>query len=50
LLTKAEILTQSFDKLRMGSSGIKDLGLMVSLPRFGKLTMRPWAASFFSNC
>ncbi len=46
---KAEILAPSFDKLRMRSSDINGLHLMVRLSRFGRLTVRPWAASFFSN-
>ena len=48
-LKKAEGQAASFDKLRTRSSDFNDLGLMVSLSRFGGLTVRPWAASLFSN-
>jgi hypothetical protein len=48
-LKKAEIQAASFDKLRIRSSDFNGLGLMVRLSRFGGLTVRPWAASLFSN-
>jgi hypothetical protein len=46
LLKKHEILASSFDKLRMRLRVISGLALMVSLSRFGGLTVRPWATSF----
>jgi hypothetical protein len=45
---KARNLASSFDKLGMRLSVFNGLDLMVSLSRFGGLTVRPWAASFFS--
>jgi hypothetical protein len=48
-LKKREIWASSFDKLRMRLSVFNELILMVSLSRFGGLTVRPWATSFFSN-
>jgi hypothetical protein len=49
MLKKAEIQTSSFDRLRMRWSDFNGLDLMVSLSRFGGLTVGPWAASFFSG-
>jgi hypothetical protein len=49
MLKNAEIRASSFDKLRMSESDFNGLDLMVSLSRFGGLTVRPWAASFFSS-
>ncbi len=49
MLKKHEIVASSFDKLRMRVGDFNGLGLMASLSRFGGLTVRPWAASFFSN-
>jgi hypothetical protein len=37
----------SFDKLRMRLSVFNELSLMVSLSRFGGLTVRPWATALF---
>jgi hypothetical protein len=48
-LKKAESQAASFDKLRMRSSDFNGLDLMVCLSRFDGLTVRPWAASLFSN-
>src|SRR5271166_807156 len=41
------ILASSFDRLRMRSRVFNGLILMVSLSRFGGLTVRPWATSLF---
>jgi hypothetical protein len=41
---KNEGLASSFDRLRMRSSAFNELILMVSVSRFGGLTVRPWAA------
>jgi hypothetical protein len=49
LLKKHEILASSFDKLRMRLRVFNDLDLMVSLSRFGGLTVRPCAASLFQQ-
>ncbi len=49
MLKKAETEALSFDKLRMRPSDINGLDLMGSLSRFDGLTVRPWAATFFSN-
>jgi hypothetical protein len=49
MLKNAEIPASSFDRLRMRWSDFNGLDLMVSLSRFGGLTVRPWAASFFSS-
>ena len=48
-LKKTKSQAASFDKLRMRSSDFNNLDLMVSLSRSGGLTVRPWAASLFSN-
>jgi hypothetical protein len=48
-LKKHEILAPSFDKLRMRLRVINEFILMVSLSRFGGLTVRPWATPFFSR-
>ena len=37
-----------FEVTRMRSGVFNGLALMVSLPRFGGLTVRPWPTSFFS--
>jgi hypothetical protein len=44
MLKKAKIQTSSFDRLRIRLSVFNALILMVSLSRFGGLTVRPWAA------
>ena len=44
-MSPALILRQAQDKVWQ----FKGLDLMVSLSRFGGLTVRPWAASFFSS-
>jgi hypothetical protein len=44
MLKKAEFQASSFDRLRMRASDFNELILMVSLSRFGGLTVRPWAA------
>jgi len=49
LLKKAEIQAPSFDRLRMRASDFNGLDLMVSSSRFGGLTVRPWATSFFRS-
>jgi hypothetical protein len=46
-MKKVEIQAASFDKLRMRWSDFNGLDLMVSSSRFGGLTLRPWATSFF---
>jgi hypothetical protein len=38
----------SVDRLRMRASDFNGLDLMVTLSRFGGLTVRPWATMFFS--
>jgi hypothetical protein len=41
--------SSSFDRLSMRWSDFNGLDLRVSLSRFGALTVRPWATSFFSS-
>jgi hypothetical protein len=49
MLKKVEFHALSFDRLRRRPSDFNGLDLMVTLSRFGGLTVRPWAASFFSS-